>query len=113
MNSLRPDIITSKNLAGGVMNFTTSIGRRFKLEQIIFRASIPISETITITLDSRNGASYDTILRVKSLSAEQNYVFVPEGQNNFYAGDELNITTAGGAVLGTLFCTIKCSEVLQ
>ena len=94
MNSLKPDIVFSQDLsvgAGTPLSFTTSIGRRFRLEQIIFRASVAITETITITLDSGKGTAYDTILRVKSLSAEQNYVFVPDGDNNFYAGDELLI----------------------
>ena len=113
MNSLKPDIAFSQDLSAGALSYTTSFGRRFKLEQIIFRASVAITETITVTLDSKNGASYDTILRVKSLSAEQNYVFVPEGQNNFYAGDEIKIqcTNAGG--VGTLYGIIKTQEVLQ
>ena len=112
MNSLKPDLTTSQDLSLAAMSYTTSFGRRFKLEQIIFHASVPITETITITLDSGNGANYDTILRARSLSNESNFVFVPEGHNNFYAGDEIKIqcTNANGA--GTLYAIIKASEVL-
>jgi len=112
MNSLRPDITTSQNLALAVMSYTTSIGRRFKLEQVIFHSDVPITETITLTLDSKNGAAYDTTLRVKSLSNESNYVFVPEGQNNFYAGDEIKIDCTNANVTGTLRVILKTSEVL-
>jgi len=112
MNSLKPDIKTSQDLTAAALSFTTSIGRRFKLEKIIFRASVAITETITITLDSAQGANYDGILRVKSLSAEQNYVYTPDGENNFYAGDEIKIQCTNANVTGTLYVIAKTQEVL-
>lgn len=110
---LRSDITTSQDLTAGALDYTTTIGRRFKLEQIIFRASVAITETITITLDSGNGASYDTVLRVKGLANEQNYVFIPEGQVNFQATDALRIQCTNANLTGTLYVTIKTAEVLQ
>ena len=112
MNSLKPDITTSQDLSLGAMSFTTTIERRFKLEQIIFHSDVPITETINISLDSGNGASYDTLMRAKSLSNESNFTFVPEGQNNFYAGDEIKITCTNANLTGTLYTIVKCSEVL-
>lgn len=111
-NSLKPDTTTSKDLSTGAMSFTTSINRRFKLEQIIFHSDVPITETINITLDSGNGVNYDTLLRSKSLSNESNFVFVPTGENNFYAGDEIKIQCTNANLVGTLYAIIKCSEIL-
>lgn len=113
MTSLKPDISFSQDLTAGALSFTTTIGRRFRLEQIIFRADAPITETIDITIDSGKGAAYDTLLRSKSLAAEQNFVFVPTGDNNFYAGDELTISCTNANLTGTLYGIIKTREVLQ
>jgi hypothetical protein len=110
---LRSDLKTSQDLSLGALSYTTSIGRRFKLEQIIFRGSVAITETITITLDSKGGANYDTIIRVKSLSNEQNFIFVPDGEVNFQSGDEIKIQCTNANLTGVLYCTIKCSEILQ
>ncbi len=115
MNSLKPDITFSQDLsvgAGTALDFTTTIGRRFKLEKIIFKASVAITETITITLDSGQGPSYDVILRKKSLSSEQNYVYTPAGENNFYAGDEIRIQCTAANDTGTISGIVKASEVL-
>lgn len=112
MRSLRPDITTLQDLAADALSFTTTIGRRFRLEQIIFRADVAITETITITLDSGKGADYDTVLRVKTLSNEQNYVFVPSGDNDFYAGDEIKIECTNANLTGTIRCIIKTREIL-
>ena len=112
MNSLRPDIVTSQNLTSGALSYTTSIGRRFKLERIIVHASVAITETITITLDSGKGSNYDAVLRRKSLSSEQDYVFVPEGESLYYAGDEIKIQCTNANLTGTVYVTLKTQEVL-
>lgn len=116
MNSLRPDITFSQDLSIGIgtpLDFTTSIGRRFRLEQIIFHTSVAITETITITLDSGKGAAYDTILKIIELSAEQDARFAPIGENNFYAGDEIRIQCTAATDTGTISGIVKVSEVLQ
>ncbi len=112
-NFLKPDITTSQDLsigAGTALSFTTTIGRKFKLEKILFHASVAITETITITLDSVNGPSYDIVLRKKSLSSEQDYVYTPEGKHNFQAGDEIKVECTAANDTGEIFVTIKTSE---
>lgn len=111
-NSLKPDIAVSQDLSEGALSYTTSIGRRFKLERILFSASEPITETITITLDSGKGSDYDTLLRSKTLSNERYYVYETEGENNYYAGDELKIQCTNANLTGVLNVIIKLSEVL-
>jgi len=110
--SLKPDIVTSQDLSLGALSYTTSIGRRFRLERILFHASVAITETITITLDSGKGVNYDTVLRKKSLSAEQDFIYIPDGENNYYAGDEIKIQCTNANLTGALYANIKTREVL-
>jgi len=109
-NFTKPDITTSQDLTSAALSFTTSIGRKFRLDKIIFHASVAITETITITLDSVNGATYDAVLRKKSLSTEQDYVYTPEGHHNFSAGDEIKIQCTNANTTGTMRVTIKAAE---
>ena len=111
-NSLKPDITTSQDLSAGALSYTTTIGRRFKLERILFHASVAITETITITLDSGKGANYDVVLRKKSLVAEQDFIYVPDGENDYYAGDEIKIQCTNANLTGTIYANLKTKEVL-
>lgn len=111
-NSLKPDITTSQDLSAGALSYTTSIGRRFKLERIIIHASVAITETITITLDSGKGTTYDAVLRRKSLSSEQDYVYIPDGESLYYDGDEIKIQCTNANLTGTVYVVIKTQEVL-
>jgi len=114
-NSLRPDIVFSQDLsvgAGTPLSFTTSIGRRFRLEKIIFHATGALTETITITLDSGKGSTYDVVLRKKNLSAETDFVYVPDGENDYYAGDEIKVECTAAGDAETIYGIIKVKEVL-
>ena len=109
-NATRPDITTIQNLASGALSYTTTISRKFKLERIHFHASAAITETITITLDSVQGANYDVILRSKSLSGEQDWTYIPEQEANFQDDDEIKITCTNANLTGVIYCTIKTQE---
>jgi hypothetical protein len=111
--SLKPDIVTSQDLTAGALTYTTSIGRRFTLERILFHASVAITESITITLDSGKGSDYDTVLRRKSLSAETDFIYIPDGENDYYAGDEIKVQCTNANTTGTLRAIIKVKEKLQ
>lgn len=116
---LRSDLTKQQDLSAGALSYTSAIGRRFRLEQILIRATdgagtpVNITETITITLDSKNGADYDVVLRAKSLVAESSFVFQPEGQLNFQSGDEISVACTNANLTGVVNLTIKTSEVLQ
>jgi hypothetical protein len=110
MDSLKPDIATSQDLSLGALSYTTVIGRRFTLERILFHASEAITETITITLDSGKGSDYDTVLRRKSLSSEQDFIYIPEGENDYYAGDEIKIQCTNANLTGIIRAIIKAKE---
>jgi len=116
---LIPDIKTTQDLSAAVLNFTTSIGRPFKLGKIIINfndgasppVAVAVTETITITLISAKGAIYNTILRKKSLSAESNFVYTAPSDSDYQSGDEIKIqcTDAGG--VGITNVIVKAKEL--
>ena len=113
MRSLRIPITTLQDLSDAVLNYTTSIGRRFKLESISIHFSVAVTETITITRDSAQGANYDTVLRKTTLSAQQDFIFRPDGEENEYVGDEVKIYITNANGTGIAYVEIKTSAILQ
>ncbi len=110
-NTLKPDITFSQDLTAAALSYTTSIARKFKLSSIHFKATGNITETITITKDSKQGATYDTVLKSISLVAQSSYVYRPEADEDFQSGDEIKIqcTDAGG--VETIKGVIKVREL--
>jgi len=106
----KPDITASQDLSEDALSYTTSIGRKFKLAEVAVHASVPITETITITRDSKNGADYDHILKSEDLASEQDLVFRPQGECNFEAGDEIKVECTNANLTGTVKITIKTME---
>ena len=103
----------SQDLSLGALDHTTSIGRRFKLEEIHIHFSVAITETITIKKNSLDGANYDTVLRKRSLSAEQDFVYRPEGKNNYRAGDEIDIDITNANLTGIAYVSVRCQDLLH
>lgn len=110
---LKADKTSSQDLSQGALSYTTAFTRAFKLEQVLVKASVNISETITVTLDSAAGATYDTVLDTADLQGESSYVFRPTGQANFQAGDEIKVQCTNANLTGTVKLIIKTSEILQ
>jgi hypothetical protein len=108
---LKKDLTTSQDLSAGALSYTSAIARKFKLEEITIKASVPITETITITRDSANGVEYDVVLAAYSLVSAQSYVFRPTGECNFQAGDEIKIQCTNANLTGIVYATIKTSEL--
>lgn len=108
---LRKTLTTSQDLSADDLDYTTSIGRAFKLEEIIFHSSVAITETITVTVDSENGSSYDYVLYKRVMSSEQDNIFRPQGECNFRAGNEIRIQCTNANLTGTMRVEIKTSEM--
>ena len=60
--SLKPDSNASQDLSTGALSHTTAYGRRWRCEGVYVKASVSITETVTVTLDSVDGANYDSVL---------------------------------------------------
>jgi len=108
---LKSDLTSSQDLSAGALSYTTAIGRAFKLDQISIKASVNITEDITVTLDSKNGANYDVVLKAATLSAEQYFVWKPDFEANFQSGDEVKVQCTNANTTGTVYLTIKTSEI--
>lgn len=108
---LKSDKTASQDLSLGALSYTTSFNRKFKLEQIMFHFSQAVTETITITVDSALGSAYDTVLQSVSLIAETDFVYRPQGEANFQAGDEIKIQCTNANTTGTASAQIKTSEM--
>jgi len=108
---IKLDKTTSQDLSSAALSYITSYARNFRLEQIIIRASVAITETIKVTLDAKAGANYDTVLDSYDMVAEQYYVFRPQGNANFNSGDEIKVTCTNANLTGTVYVTIKTSEI--
>lgn len=83
----------SQNLATSSLSFTTSFSEDFRLISIFFKFTGAVSQTITVTLDSVQGSSYDTVIGTVTLSSNTSVQFVPIAvDQDFKDGDELLIT---------------------
>lgn len=115
-NWLLPDITTSQNLANGALSFTTTIAKKFKLQEILITFkdvsdnAVPVTETITITIDSAKGASYDTIKAKRSLISESSFVYRPGGHADYQSGDEIKIQCTNANVTGIAYVVVKIAE---
>ena len=111
MKFLKPDDTFTQDLSDAALSHTTTIGRKFKLQEITIHFSEVVTETITITRDSKQGANYDDVLNKRSLVAEQDYVFRPEGECDFLNGDEVKVQCTNANVTGVAYGKIKTSEL--
>ncbi len=109
--SLNSDKIASQNLASGALSFTATYGKRYKLDEVIYHFSQAITETITITLISNNGSNYNTILQSVMLVSETDFIFRPQGEANYQAGDKIKVECTNVNSVGVAYVTIKTSQL--
>lgn len=108
---LKSDDTFSQDLSSAALSHTLTFTKPTKLQKITLHASVGITEDITITLDSIEGSAYDVILRKKSLSAEQNFVYTPDGENDYQTGDIIKIECTNANTTGVVSGLIKCREL--
>lgn len=110
-SSLKLPIETSQDLSSAALDFTTSIGRKFRLNSITIKSNVAITETVTIAKNSNLGATYDTTLRTRGLVSEKNFVYRPEGEEVFNVGDEIDVNITNANTTGIPKVEIKVSEI--
>jgi hypothetical protein len=107
-----PSLRFSQDLSLAALNYTTTFVKAFRLDLINFSSTIPITEIITITIDSVRGPSYDSVLsRETTLSDESSYVFVPPGDIKLYDGDKLKIQCTNANLIGVIYGEVRVSEI--
>jgi len=108
---LKSTVTTSQDLSSAALSYTTSIGRNFKLEEVIIRFSQNVNETITITKDSKSGSNYDAVKRKRQLLDTRDFVYRPQGEENYRAGDEVKVECTNTYGVGVAYCEILTSEM--
>lgn len=96
----------SQDLSAAAHSVSYTFNYPVVITEILIHASANITETITVTHDSADGANYDTVLNTTSLSAEANYVFRPTGQAPILAGDAVKIAVTNANTTGTIYGTL-------
>lgn len=107
--SIHPDQYSSQDLSLAPLSYTAVYGKRYKIDEILVHASQAISETITITMVSRNGVNYNTVLQSVVLVAETDFVWRPQGEANYQAGDTIKVQCTNANTIGIVYLTIKAS----
>jgi hypothetical protein len=77
-----------------------------RVKAVYIKASVNITETITITRVSRNGSSYNVLLDTKTLNSESNYIFHPEWDLRLLKGDSILVQCTNANTTGTVYGTI-------
>ena len=109
----RADLTTSQDLSVAALSYTSTIGRRFQLDEVILHASVAITETITVSKVSKSGANYTAVLATRDLVAEQDFVFRPQGGCKFLESDEVKVQCTQANLTGTVYVVIKTSALLK
>lgn len=111
MRFLKDDLNASQDLSSAPLSYTTTYQKGFKLNQILIKFSGTVIETVTITLVSKKGTAYDTVLRSTSLVSESSFVYKPEGNPNFAAGDNIKIQCTNANGVRIAYVIVKAQEV--
>ena len=68
------------DLASAAMAETTSFGKPWQLLAVLIKFDASSSNTITITRDTSTGASYDTIIKLETLSSATDFSWRPDNE---------------------------------
>lgn len=107
--SIHPDQNSSQDLSLSPLAYTAAYGKRFKLDQILIDFSQAVSETVTITLLSSAGSTYNHVLQSVILVSETSFDWRPQGEANFQAGDKIEVQCTNVNGIGVSYLTIKSS----
>jgi|GEM_PF-1973889 len=102
---------SSQNLSSAAMNYTTNFSDKVRVRAIFVHASVAITETVKIYLDSLTNATYDTLLVSQGLTSQQDLFYLPEGGIILEDGDELNITVTNANATGTVYVTVMAETL--
>jgi len=94
-------VLRDTDTGAGAIAKTTAFAKKFRLRSISGHASGAVVEALTITLDSLTGAAYDALIQTVA-AGWTDFVWIPDGETIFEAGDEIAIACAnsGGATYG-------------
>lgn len=108
---LSKDESTSQDLSLAGLDYTFNFNQKRKIEQVLFKFSQAVSETVTISIDSALGAAYDITLQEAVLVGETSFVWRPQGECNLQKLDKLRVQCTNANLVGTCYAVVKSSEM--
>ena len=93
------ELTDSQDLSAGAFDYTTALNTDFALRNITFHATAEFTQEITVTLDSRSGVNYDTIIAKKTTSSNVDVVL--SCCMDYKKGDEIRIQVANSGTPST------------
>lgn len=110
MEAFKSDLTTE--LSSTALSYTSSSNnRKFKLSELTIHFSGAITETVTVTRVSGVSSNYNSVLAKRSMVAEQDFVFRPQGKCDFQSGDEVKVECTNANTMGIGYVTIKRREL--
>ena len=82
---------SSQALGSGALSYTTDFSEKTRIKQILFHAGSAITQTVTFTVDSKTGATYDVVIAAEDLVDEQDYAYTGS-ELILEDGDEIKVT---------------------
>lgn len=100
------------DLSAAALALTSAFAKKILVKAVTIKADAVMTQTATVTLDSKTGASYDVILDSQDMVAATDYVWIPDGDLFLDAGDEILVEcTAAGAPAVNVYAEILAEEV--
>lgn len=87
----RVDRHSDQSASGTALTVTVPIGEIRRLLYVAIKYSGASSTTVTVILNSGAGSSFDVLLASKALSAETDFVFIPDQKLIILADDLIDV----------------------
>jgi len=98
---------TSIHLSAAGLNHTTSFNSDWKLSWVTLKGSAALNDTVTVSIKSGSGDSYNTVVAAQTLAAETSFYWGPDGGLLLKQGDEVNITTTNATTTASVSATVR------
>jgi len=97
---------TSQDLSSAALDYTTAIDFDTMVSYVSIRFSTSVSETVTISIDSGEGSSYDVILEKGSFTSRQWIFWQPGAPLYLKKATELRVQCTNTGATGTAYVVV-------
>ena len=95
----------TQDLTSDALDFTMESVYDMRVIQVTIKASTNITETITITLDQKEGSDYDITVKESTLNSKRNYL-LSDKYVYLTKEDKLRIQCTNANTTGTVYGTV-------
>lgn len=100
-------LVADQNLAVADFDHDFTFDHAVDLTTIYVHSSVPITEDIEIWYISALGSAYDTLIDMKTLNNESDYVYPAAGEVAFNEGDKIGVRVSNANLTGHVYITVK------